>query len=361
MDKNFLKKISNIPEDKFLTGNNFAKISDVIYSEAIDIKESNNLDTNNIETSYTLEENIFIYSIKNFSLKENQIIFCKSDYLLDLFAKLHNVKLSNIKLITAQAATPSIDKKLFKLKPRCISEWYSINIKYLHKSLIPIPLGLGNNFSDVNLHPQDFINNYQNDNSLRVNKIFCSFNINTNSVRKEYMETAQSNKNLFTVINEKINKYKFFENLKKHNYVLCPPGYGVDTHRFWESMYSGCVPVATKNYIYDKYFYDHYLAFENIEELNLEPNKLANLNDNLIEKLTLDYWIKIIKSNNIISNDTYISVSGNSNYQYKRMKLRKKYIRYKILNSDHSLKLKFIDFFKAYYDFDEKLFRKYWY
>ena len=40
MDQNFSKKISNIPEDKFLTGNNFAKISDVIYSEAIDINET---------------------------------------------------------------------------------------------------------------------------------------------------------------------------------------------------------------------------------------------------------------------------------------------------------------------------------
>jgi hypothetical protein len=361
MDQNFSKKISNIPEDKFLTGNNFAKISDVIYSEAIDINESNNLDTNNIETSYTLEENIFIYSLKNFSLKENQIIFCKSDYLLDLFAKLQNVKFSNIKLITGQAATPSVDKKLFKLKPSCISEWYSINVKYLHKSLIPIPLGLGNNFSDVNLHPQDFINNYQDNNLSRINKIFCSFNINTNSVREEYMETAQSNKSLFFVINEKINKYKFFENLKKYNYVLSPPGYGVDTHRFWESMYSGCVPVTKKNYIYDKYFYDHYLAFENIEELNLDSNKVTNLNDNLIEKLTLDFWIKIIKSKNIVSDDTYISVPGNSDYQYNRVKLRKKYIRYKILNSELSFKLKFIDYFKTHYDFDEKLFRKYWY
>ena len=42
----------------------------------------------------------------------------------------------------------------------------------------------------------------------------------------------------------------------------------MDTHRFWESLYSGCVPVAKKNYIYDKYFFENYISFTDIKELN---------------------------------------------------------------------------------------------
>ena len=154
MNLNFATKVSEIPLNKFITGSNFAHLSDIVYSEAVSKEFFEKLDKNNIEAYQELDNDIYIYSIKRFSIKENQIIFCKTDYLLDLFAKLENVKLSNIKLITHQAATPIIDKKLFKMKPNCISEWYAINVGYVNDKLIPIPLGLGNYFSDVGIQPK---------------------------------------------------------------------------------------------------------------------------------------------------------------------------------------------------------------
>ena len=37
----------------------------------------------------------------------------------------------------------------------------------------------------------------------------------------------------------------FLTQLSQHQFVLAPHGHGVDTHRLWESMYMGCIPVTT--------------------------------------------------------------------------------------------------------------------
>ena len=74
----------------------------------------------------------------------------------------------------------------------------------------------------------------------------------------------------------------------------------MDTHRFWESLYSGCVPVAKKNYIYDKYFFENYISFTDIKELSDFNGKKASLNDELLNKLNLDFWEKLINLKRLI-------------------------------------------------------------
>ena len=99
-----------------------------------------------------------IFNHKKFNLSENDIIFCKTDLVPDLFSILYNQSgFSNIKLLTHQAATPSINESIFKLKPKIISKWFSINVDYDHEDLIPIPLGIANEYAKSNIRPNDFI------------------------------------------------------------------------------------------------------------------------------------------------------------------------------------------------------------
>jgi hypothetical protein len=37
---------------------------------------------------------------------------------------------------------------------------------------------------------------------------------------------------------------RFFEELRASEYSLCPRGNGIDTHRFWESLYTGTIPIV---------------------------------------------------------------------------------------------------------------------
>ena len=40
---------------------------------------------------------------------------------------------------------------------------------------------------------------------------------------------------------------EFFEELKKHRFVISPPGNGLDTHATWEAMLCGCIPIVPRS------------------------------------------------------------------------------------------------------------------
>jgi hypothetical protein len=41
----------------------------------------------------------------------------------------------------------------------------------------------------------------------------------------------------------RIGRLKFLKQVRKQSYVLCPEGNGVDTHRIWETLYLGGIPI----------------------------------------------------------------------------------------------------------------------
>ena len=41
--------------------------------------------------------------------------------------------------------------------------------------------------------------------------------------------------------------------LTRYNFVASPPGNGLDTHRTWEAIYLGCVPILTRSYMAEMY------------------------------------------------------------------------------------------------------------
>jgi hypothetical protein len=41
----------------------------------------------------------------------------------------------------------------------------------------------------------------------------------------------------------RIGRLKFLQQVRKQSYVLCPEGNGVDTHRIWETLYLGGIPI----------------------------------------------------------------------------------------------------------------------
>ena len=58
---------------------------------------------------------------------------------------------------------------------------------------------------------------------------------------------------------------EYERDLLTSNFVLCPEGNGIDTHRVWEALYSGSIPIVRiethlKNFKFSnftcKYFYE---------------------------------------------------------------------------------------------------------
>ena len=65
----------------------------------------------------------------------------------------------------------------------------------------------------------------------------------THSDRADCLNSASSESEI-TVIRQKIPSWRYANLASGYQYILCPRGNGLDTHRFWESLYRGCTPVV---------------------------------------------------------------------------------------------------------------------
>ena len=291
--------INGIKENQILSSYNFARNSDIVYSEMISKENFKDLSKENLTIIYETENMIF-YKNTKFEIKENDIIFCNTHFIKSLFLQLKNIKdFENIKLITHQTDIP-ITKKLYETKPECISEWYSINVDTVDKNLIPIPLGVSNDYSPKNPKYKEFqkIKNISN----KDNKIYLNFEINTNRRERFNLYNLYENNISFFVEKPTLKMIEYLERLNENVFILCPWGNGYDTHRFWESIYVGSIPITKKHKTYDSASKLPNIQVRNYKDLNFE--KMNNIRLNFdeskfeYEKLTIDWWINKIKDTN---------------------------------------------------------------
>ena len=97
---------------------------------------------------------------------------------------------------------------------------------------------------------------------------------------------------------------KIYQNrLDEYNFILCPIGNGIDTHRIWEAIYSGSIPIVKKH-----------ITFSYLEGINsLQVDKFENITEKMLndflnekrtqnfDKLKIEYWMKVIKDDNVTS------------------------------------------------------------
>lgn len=296
-DKN--SNISNI-----ITSFKFAELANVIFSGVFLKSQLNELNLLDDISDHVGDKEYFFVRKKEFKLKENDIIFCKTEYVKELFYILKKqCKFKNIKLITHQSDL-AINNNLYKSKPKCISEWYSVNVNVIKSDLIPIPIGIAN-FHSKNLDSKFFssrlnINKYF---SLKKNYLYLNFNPNTKfSERKGLLEFFKD-RDWAKVDVEMISHHDYKENIENHKFVLSPWGNGIDTHRFWEALYSGSIPVTKKHYIYESLKTLPILQIDNYfsiteDRLKLEyENFYQNKKSYNLSELDFDYWkLKILKN-----------------------------------------------------------------
>jgi len=310
-------------QSEILTSNNFAKLSDLIYSEVITNSDFENLKLENISI-IDKNERFTFYKKNNFLISENTIIFSNSLMIEPLFNDLRYINYTNIKLITTQTDR-MINKKLFEKMPNCISKWYSVNVNYENKKLIPIPLGLANDYSPKNLITKDFGD--LDFKTHKKDKIYVNFNKYTNLKERHHLYDFFQNFNWATVDRKTLDFHEYQNNLKNHKFVLCPWGNGVDTHRIWEAIYSGSIPVI-KDHITFKclkslpvIFIDDYknLNYDYLinKSKELEPISIDN------EFLNLNYWIEKIRNNEYIDVSKIINVNCDDVFSSKILKRNK--------------------------------------
>lgn len=281
---NIYKKIRNltfkntrlkfpIASNPFISGDSFKLISDIVYydNRKFNIGDNKNIIFSDINSLEYLESDLHLYSDKTIII--------------------HNGDLPPSDLLR---------EKIFNIN----SKLYSVNIKKKFSNENVIPIGIENYHYSNNGSLHYYNTNLFNKNFLfhKDNLILLSFNVNTNhNHRLKYKRIGESYgiKFIFPVDND-----KYRNKLIKSKFVICPPGNGIDTHRFWEAIYHQTIPVVESQF----YLFPHLnlpvYVVDDIEDFfklsDYKKNEIANeLSKKMYcNPIYMNYWIKEIYGNN---------------------------------------------------------------
>lgn len=293
-----------------ITNNNYAANADYVFAETVDHRRFSKLNDKSIFIS---EKNAVSVTYKSTMLRisDGDSIFCRTDYIDELFYLIKKTKKINLKLITHQTDT-NISSKLEQKLPKNFSFWYAINKDTDSQKVISIPIGLAGDFADKNLHIKNFnekkIKKF--DLKSKERKIYINFQKNTNNIERGLAINTLKKSERVVISEPNLSKSKYKKDLEKFAFVLCPWGNGYDTHRIWETLYAGSIPIVKPHNTFE-YLENLPALFINDYEdlLNYDLDNFIDqfkIDDFNLEKLFIEYWTSFIKNEN--TNNQKVSI-----------------------------------------------------
>ena len=232
-------------KDQVLSSINFIKQSDQVFSASLSQEDLEKFNFSDIKIIEKNNELITFINL-NFSIQENDIIYSHADFVESLFHILRKFKFQNIKVVSSQSDR-KITKNLFNQMPKCVSSWYATNVVYKTDSLTPIPLGIAPYRNSKSAIIDDFFDlDFQ---QTKKEFLYLNFNLNTNYFHR--IKTINYAQKVFNIQLVEDKKYQdYLSSLALHQFSISPWGNGIDTHRFWEALYCGTIPITKSHYIY---------------------------------------------------------------------------------------------------------------
>lgn len=188
-----------------------------------------------------------------------------------------------------------------------------INLRPIRNLSAALPLGLTNDCDDSPLHRLlgDLDNLVEADKSSDFctsfsPTYFVSFNVKTNfKTRSEVVQVLknlnQPNSVVFSEISYDRNfLIRYLMNLRINPFVICPEGNGVDTHRLWETLYMGGVPIVKRNIFLTEILEGLPVVVLNdwseLNDVDYMHSEWEKINAKIWEfsKISLSYWRNLI-------------------------------------------------------------------
>lgn len=175
---------------------------------------------------------------------DSKIIYTNTNFILQLFAKLEQMDFANESLVIV---SHNSDYNVNEMKiPDCVRKWFSTNVNFYHEKLQSIPIGLENECWFPEIHKKEKMLKKLDEPKNIKNLLYVNHRIETNPKERQEPYNLFKDKDWATIVygrnGENFDEY--LDNIYNHNFVLCPDGNGIDTHRIWEVLYMGSIPVA---------------------------------------------------------------------------------------------------------------------
>lgn len=227
---------------------------------------------------------------ENPGFRHGDVVFCKIDEVWRLFRALRRTR-KRIVLVTGEGDKP-VTPDLWQQRPPHVAAWFGTNMFAAAETAHPLPLGLGNANDPATLDWAD-IENASAQPPVRSQFLYANFGTRSNpSVREPLLDwVSRPEQDWITRQPHAAGEGKavYLKQLFAHRYVLCPPGNGEDTHRMWEALYCGAIPIV-RNSPAMRDFRDLPILF--VEDfMTLTPQMLVKSTvQGSREKLELTWW-----------------------------------------------------------------------
>jgi len=253
-----------------------------------------------------LDQSEWIYGYKFKELDDGHNIsyldLHEVDYIRNVFKSCYDPDYSDV---PCTLVTHNSDYSVSMAMPKDIEIppnllWYSVNVDVAHPQIRSIPIGLEN----PHWHPKktEILKSTieaQYDRKIRCNAIF---NCGTNPSRRKIMANFY---NMGFHCTESLNGYNyeyFAAVVAISDLTVCPRGNGIDTHRIWEALYLGSIPLVQDGLNEFSLSLELPLVLVDLEKIGFEElemtinsyMKTGLLNDK--RALKMSYWIDKIRN-----------------------------------------------------------------
>lgn len=230
---------------------------------------------------------------ENSQFRQGDVVFCKIDEVWRLFRALRRTR-KRIVLVTGEGDKP-VTPELWMQKPPQVFHWFGTNHFVDDPAGTSLPLGLGNAGGTATLEWETLRGRADTE---RGRLLYANFRAGSNpEVRGPLLDwLAESPQAWITRESHGAGggMKGYLKRLKDHHYVLCPPGNGEDTHRMWEALYAGAIPVVRES-VAMREFRDLPIFFikdlRSLREDDFRKNLQSRTGKELrLEKLEASYW-----------------------------------------------------------------------
>lgn len=221
-------------------------------------------------------------------LQDGDIIYTHTFYARQLFKRLEKLWPTHFKVVSHNCDTPA------DFPPSDNVHWFTTNVAIRYHRVRSIPIGIENDFW-LKDKKEKLLRKLQNP-PLYKKMVYCNHNIKTNPKKRQKPYDVLRNADWATVhMGANGSGFdNYLDNIYNHPFVVCPEGNGIDTHRLWECLYMGTIPIVTKNI--NNSFYDDLpiLFLDDWEEMNEKflHDSYFKIKDKKwnMEKLNFEYW-----------------------------------------------------------------------
>jgi hypothetical protein len=223
-----------------------------------------------------------------------RVTFCRSDLVTQL--KNENVEQNQGRILIA--GNGDFDFSESSLLPRNIFQAFYLQNSTIsdNKEIFTLPIGVENLSLGINGLTKN-LRSLKDWKSKSKNVMVGPFSP-THKARSEILAQAHSDKDTFKIIEGPISPGKFALLMTRFRYVACPRGNGIDTHRFWEALYRGSVPIVKKDK-WSKSLTELDIPFIEVDDWDVVPEAIGSFDENFqgfepqrMESLWINYWKK---------------------------------------------------------------------